>query len=115
MRRPVVALGAALARLLGNAVLVDGAQLERLVRVEPAQQWSGAPTTAQLSERLLRWSAALAVVETYQLEGHDAVLVEDAMGERLEDLLTLVDPEPVHVVVIADGHRPQPPRGGGSG
>ncbi|MCU1536700.1 MAG: phosphotransferase (aminonucleoside antibiotic resistance) [Humibacillus sp.] len=107
-----VALGTALAARLGDAVLVDGAALERLVRVVPPQHWSGEPTTPQLSNRLLRWSAALAVVETYQLEGHDTVLVEDAVGDRLEDLLTLIDPEPVHLVVIADGLDRTTPRWG---
>ena len=62
--------------------------------------------------RLLRWSAALAVAETYQLEGFDAVVAEDALGDRLEDFLDLVEPEPVHVVVIRDDADPATPRWG---
>ena len=62
--------------------------------------------------RLLRWSAALAVAETYQLEGFDAVVAEDALGDRLEDFLDLVEPEPVHVVVIRDDADPATPQWG---
>ena len=62
--------------------------------------------------RLLRWSAALAVAETYQLEGFDAVVAEDALGDRLEDFLDLVEPEPVHVVVVRDDADPATPQWG---
>ena len=65
--------------------------------------------------RLLRWSAALAVAETYQLEGFDAVVAEDALGDRLEDFLDLVEPEPVHVVVVRRRAPTRPRRGGASG
>jgi hypothetical protein len=106
------ALAVALTRRLGHAVVVDGAALERLVRVEALEPWTGPPSSEQLRDRLLRWSAALAVAETHQLEGYDAVLVEEALGDRLEDLLDLVDPEPVHVVVIGDGVDPTTPRWG---
>ncbi|GAA2162995.1 hypothetical protein FHX52_0107 [Humibacillus xanthopallidus] len=105
-------LAAALARRIGRAVVIDGEALERLVRIGSLEPWTGTPTSAQLRDRLLRWSAALAVAETHQLEGWDAVLVEDALGERLEDLLDLVDPEPVHLVVIAAGVDPSTPRWG---
>ncbi|MEO7449026.1 MAG: hypothetical protein ABI336_12205 [Humibacillus sp.] len=119
-----VALGTAIAARLAHAVVVDGAALERLVRVAPVgasdapedggrdEAWSGAPTPEQLMARLLRWSAALAVAEVHQLEGHDAVVIEEATGERLADLLDLLDPEPVHVVVIADGLDATTPRWG---
>ena len=65
--------------------------------------------------RLLRWSAALAVAETYQLEGFDAVVAEDALGDRLEDFLDLVEPEPVHVVVVRGRRRRRPRRTGACG
>ncbi|TQM62429.1 hypothetical protein [Humibacillus xanthopallidus] len=106
------ALATALTRRLGRAVVVDGEALERLVRLGPLEPWTGAPSSAQLRDRLLRWSAALAVAETHQLEGYDAVLVEDALGDRLEDLLDLVAPEPVHLVVIGSGVDPTTPRWG---
>jgi hypothetical protein len=52
------------------------------------------------------------VAETYQLEGFDAVVAEDALGDRLEDFLDLVEPEPVHVVVIRDDADPATPHWG---
>jgi hypothetical protein len=107
------ALASTLASRLGHAVLVDGEALERAVVLVPDRSaWTGPPTAEQLRMRLLRWSAALAVAETYQLEGFDAVIAEDALGDRLEDLLDLVEPEPVHVVVVADEADPPTPRWG---
>ncbi|MBC9821610.1 hypothetical protein [Terrabacter sp. MAHUQ-38] len=96
-------LAAALAARLERAVVVDGEALERAVLPETARRgWAEPPTPEQLRLRLLRWSAALAVAETYQLEGFDAVLSDDAHGEHLEDFLDLAAPEPVHVVVLGD-------------
>jgi hypothetical protein len=105
-------LGAALARRLSRAVLVDGPALERLVRVEAEVPWDDPPSSDQLRDRFLRWSAALVVAETYQLEGYDAVLVEEVLGDRLEDLLDLIDPEPVHVVILREGVDPATPHWG---
>lgn len=95
-------LARAVAERLGQAVVVDGSALEAAVTTGPSAGWDEPPTPQQLRLRLLRWSAALAVAETYQLEGFDAVVAEDALGDRLEDFLDLVEPEPVHVVVVRD-------------
>jgi len=95
-------LARAVAERLGQAVVVDGSALEAAVTTGPSAGWDEPPTSQQLRLRLLRWSAALAVAETYQLEGFDAVVAEDALGDRLEDFLDLVEPEPVHVVVVRD-------------
>lgn len=95
-------LARAVAERLGQAVVVDGSALEAAVTAGPSAGWDEPPTPQQLRLRLLRWSAALAVAETYQLEGFDAVVAEDALGDRLEDFLDLVEPEPVHVVVVRD-------------
>lgn len=100
--RDRAALATAVAQRLGHAVVVDGSALEAAVTTGPSAGWAEPPTPPQLRLRLLRWSAALAVAETYQLEGFDAVVAEDARGERLEDFLDLVEPEPVHVVVVRD-------------
>ena len=100
--RDRTALARAVAERLGPAVVVDGSALEAAVTTGPAPGWDDPPTSHQLRLRLLRWSAALAVAETYQLEGFDAVVAEDALGDRLEDFLDLVEPEPVHVVVVRD-------------
>ena len=106
------ALASAVATRLGRAVLVDGTALELAVTAGDAAGWDEPPTSEQLRMRLLRWSAALSVAETYQLEGFDAVVAEDALGDRLEDFLDLVEPEPVHVVVVADEADPATPRVG---
>jgi len=106
------ALASAVATRLGRAVLVDGTALELAVTAGDAAGWDEPPTSEQLRMRLLRWSAALSVAETYQLEGFDAVVAEDALGDRLEDFLDLVEPEPVHVVVVADEADPATPRWG---
>ena len=105
------ALASAIADRLERAVLVDGAALETAVGVA-GTAWVKLPTSDQLRMRLLRWSAALAVAETYQLEGFDAVIAEDALGDRLEDFLDLVEPEPVHVVVVREGAHPATPHWG---
>jgi hypothetical protein len=105
-------LASAVATRLGRAVIVDGTALEQAVTAGGAAGWGEPPTSEQLRMRLLRWSAALAVAETYQLEGFDAVVAEDALGDRLEDFLDLVEPEPVHVVVIRDDADPATPRWG---
>ena len=106
------ALASAVATRLGRAVLVDGTALELAVTAGDAAGWDEPPTSEQLRMRLLRWSAALSVAETYQLEGFDAVVAEDALGDRLEDFLDLVEPEPVHVVVVSDEADPATPRWG---
>jgi hypothetical protein len=109
---PRAALASAVARRLGRAVVVDGAALERAVATGDAAGWDEPPTSEQLRMRLLRWSAALAVAETYQLEGFDAVVAEEALGDRLEDFLDLVEPEPVHVVVVREHADPATPHWG---
>ena len=106
------ALASAVAARLQRAVVVDGAALEAAVTSGVVPGWDEPPTSDQLRRRLLRWSAALAVAETYQLEGLDAVVAEEALGDRLEDFLDLVEPEPVHVVVVRDGADPRTPHWG---
>lgn len=106
------ALAAAVASRLEHAVLVDGGALEQALTAGAPSGWDDPPTSEQLRLRLLRWSAALAVAETYQLEGFDAVVAEDALGDRLEDFLDLVEPEPVHVVVVRDDAHPATPHWG---
>jgi len=105
-------LASAVAGRLGRAVVVDGEALEGAVTLGAPAGWEEPPTSQQLRMRLLRWSAALAVAETYQLEGFDAVVAEDALGDRLEDFLDLVEPEPVHVVVVRDDADPSTPHWG---
>lgn len=93
-----LAVGRALAGHLPSAVLVDVVVLADMVVGD------GVPTTGleQLRRRLLTWSAAIAMAETYLLEGFDAVVVDDLGGDRLEEFLDLVAPEPAHVVRLDD-------------
>lgn len=58
------------------------------------------PQAEQLRQQFLRWSAAIATAETYQLEGFDAVISDTVLGDRLEDFLDLVSPESLHLVVL---------------
>ncbi|MBB2985364.1 hypothetical protein [Terracoccus luteus] len=94
-----LAVGRALAGRLSSAVLVDVTLLADMV------VGGGVPATGleQLRRRLLTWSAAIAVAETYVLEGFDAVVVDDLGGDRLEEFLDLVAPEPAHVVRLDHG------------
>lgn len=93
-----LAVGRALAGRLPSAVLVDVTVLADMVVGD------GVPAAGleQLRRRLLTWSAAIAVAETYVLEGFDAVIVDDLGGDRLEEFLDLVAPEPAHVVRLDD-------------
>ncbi|HET7399199.1 MAG TPA: hypothetical protein VFJ94_11835 [Intrasporangium sp.] len=65
-------------------------------------------TPTQLRLLLLRWSAAIATAETYQLEGFDAVISDAGLGPHLDDFLDLVAPAPVHLVVLQDARGPGP-------
>ena len=47
-----------------------------------------------------RLCAGIAVGETYQRAGFDAVLSERVSGDFLTDLLDFVDPAPVHLVML---------------
>jgi hypothetical protein len=98
-------LGRALGERLGRAVVVEGPLIDSMV-VAPEEPASGTEGVRRL---LLRWSASLAVAETYQIEGHDAVIADRIEGDRLEDFLDLAAPEPVRLVVVGRGIDPSTP------
>ena len=105
------AAGRALAGRLDRALAVPvGALAAMVVSGGPA---TGSPTTEGVRQLFLAWSASLAVAETYQLEGFDVVVSDSVLGDRLEDFLELVDPEPLHLVVLGSvrsaGADPSPP------
>lgn len=92
-------VGAALARSLPRAVHVDRDAIADLVVS------GGVPMHLPLSrdalEQLyLRWSAAIAVAETYQQAGFDVVMSDDVFGELFADFVDFVRPAPLHVVML---------------
>jgi hypothetical protein len=91
-----------LARRFERGVVVDGAAFDSMV-VSGRTSPTGPPGLDELRLRMLRFSAAIATAETFQLDGFDVVVTDDLLGDRLEEFLDLASPEPVHVVVLDDG------------
>ena len=110
-------VGSRLAARSARAVAIDAGVFDGMVvagRESYAAPHDGRATSEQVRQLLLRWSAALATAETYQLEGFDAVISDHVPGPRLEDFLDLVSPEPVHLVVLGAPDDPamrETPRG----
>ncbi len=89
----------AVAAGLERAVHVDVEALQDLV-VRGAVPLHDPPSPESVEQLFLRWLAGIAVGETYQQAGFDAVLSERVCGDFLTDLLDFVDPAPVHLVVL---------------
>ena len=92
-------VGAALAGQLDRAIFVDGDEIAAMVvsgRVgyEP----DAAPEAAR--QLLLRYRGSIAVAQTYQLDGFDAVIADNVLGELLEQFITMVLPAPLYLVVL---------------
>ena len=106
-------LARAVGERLGDAVVVDGQVLDAmLVGKGPVGNAWGAGTVGDVAlvrRQLLRWSAGLALAETYLIEGYDVVVADRVEGDRLEDYLDLAAPEPVHLVVVGAGIDPSTP------
>lgn len=96
------AVGAALARSFDRAVAIDAAVFDHMV-VAGHATYREPPRAEQLRQLFLRWSAAIATAETYQLEGFDAVISDAVLGGHLEDFLDLASPETLHLVVLDPG------------
>lgn len=97
----------ALALRFDRAVHVDLEALQQLVVTGSVVMTddpmaSGPPPPDGVEQLFLRWLAGIAVAETYQRGGFDAVLSERVAGDLLDDLLDFVDPSPVHLVVLRD-------------
>lgn len=87
-----------------RGVAVDGALLAGCV-VAGATSVGGAGQgvaasagLAVIEDALLRYVAMLALADVFTRAGFDVVLAEVMGSERLDDLLDLVDPEPVTVI-----------------
>ena len=88
-----------LARALPRAVHIDGDVIAGLVVSGAAPP--GPPLTRDGLEQLyLRWSAAIAVAETYQQAGFDAIISDTVLGELFADFVDFVSPAPLHVVAL---------------
>jgi hypothetical protein len=103
-------LARAIAERLGESVVVEGHVLDAM-RVDPSQTTLAEPLTGVglVRRQLLRWSAGLALAETYLIEGFDVVVADRVEGDRVEDYLDLAAPEPVHLVVVGAGIDPSTP------
>ncbi len=104
----------ALAERLERSVVIEAAAFDAMI-VSGRSSEPAPPDAVHLPwvrQLLLRWSAALATAETYQLEGYDAVVTDDLTGDRLEDFLDLVAPETVLLVALDDGSDLATPRWG---
>lgn len=104
-------VGHALARRFERAVAIDGDVFDQMV-VSGRDPFDEPPSPEQVRQLFLRWSAAIATAETYQLEGFDAVISDTVLGGHLEDFLDLASPETVHVIVLHDTLDRRTPRWG---
>lgn len=96
---------------LGPSVVVDGQVLDGMLVGPAGHEHAVAEVTGVglVRRQLLRWSAGLALAETYLIEGYDVVVADRVEGDRLEDYLDLAAPEPVHLVVVGTGIDPSTP------
>ncbi|MFM6852058.1 MAG: hypothetical protein ACKOVB_23440 [Terrabacter sp.] len=103
-------LARAIGERLGSSIVVDGQVLDAML-VDPTPDESAGEVTgvALVRRQLLRWSAGLALAETYLIEGFDVVVADRVEGDRLEDYLDLAAPQPVHLVVVGTGIDPSTP------
>jgi len=92
-------VGSAVAARLSRAVHVDGDAIHRMVVSGEVPMTLPAPPAA-VEQLFLRWLGAIAVAETYQRAGFDAVLTDNIFGDFLEDFLDFVSPAPVHLVML---------------
>ncbi len=102
-------LARAVGERLGGALVVDGQVLDAMLVGDVSAEAERPSDVALVRRQLLRWSAGLALAETYLIEGHDVVVADRVEGERLEDYLDLAAPQPVHLVVVGAGIDPSTP------
>jgi len=93
------AIGYAVAARLPRAVHVDGDVVSAMVVSGGVPMTLPAPPAA-LEQLFLRWLGSIAVAETYQQAGFDAVVTDTDIGDFLEDFLDFVSPAPLHLVML---------------
>lgn len=89
----------AVAQRLPRAVHVDGDAIHAMVVSGEVPMTLPAPAEA-VEQLFLRWMGSIAVAETYQQAGFDAVVSDNVFGEFLDDFLDFVSPAPLHLVVL---------------
>lgn len=92
-------VGYAVAARLPRAVHVDGDVVSAMVVSGGVPMTLPAPPAA-VEQLFLRWLASIAVAETYQQAGFDAVVTDTDIGDFLEDFLDFVSPAPLHLVML---------------
>lgn len=92
-------VGYAVAARLPRAVHVDGDVVSAMVVSGGVPITLPAPPAA-VEQLFLRWLASIAVAETYQQAGFDAVVTDTDIGDFLEDFLDFVSPAPLHLVML---------------
>ena len=92
-------VGYAVAARLPRAVHVDGDVVSAMVVSGGVPMTLPAPPAA-VEQLFLRWLASIAVAETYQQAGFDAVVTDTDIGDFLEDFLDFVSPAPLHHVML---------------
>ncbi|GAB46987.1 hypothetical protein [Mobilicoccus pelagius] len=91
----------ALTAALPRAASVDGAVVEAMFTGEGGVAPSDART--ELERRYLRYTAGIALADSFRFAGYDAVVAEDVPGEHLEAYLDFAEPAPVHLVHLTGG------------
>lgn len=105
---PAAAVASAVAERLARCVLVTGSAVDAMV----VSGGVGGSQLERMQHLLLRWSACLALAETYLLEGYDAVVTDVVTGPHVEDFLDLAAPETVHLLVLDEAQSSTTPRWG---
>ena len=92
-------VGAALAGRFGRGMFVDGDEIAAMV-VSGRVGYEPDAAPAATEQLLLRYRGSIAVARTYQGAGFDAVIADNVFGELLDDFIAMVQPAPLHVVVL---------------
>ncbi|WP_217991171.1 hypothetical protein [Mobilicoccus massiliensis] len=88
----------ALSAALPRAASVDGAVVAAMFSSSDA----GASGRDEMERRFLRYTAGIALADSFRLAGYDAVVAEDVPLEHLEAYLDFASPTPVHLVRLGD-------------
>ena len=86
------AVATALAAALPRAATVDGQVVGAMFMPDP----DGA--RADLEQLFLRFTAGIALADSFRLAGYDAVVADDVPAEHLEAYLDFASPTPIHLV-----------------
>ena len=94
----------ALTAALPRAASVDGAVVEAMFAGESGIAPSD--TRTDLERRYLRYTAGIALADSFRFAGYDAVVAEDVSPAHLEDYLDFAEPTLVRLVRLVGGEEP---------